>query len=94
MSPQRFRYSGYLRPITYIFDIGVFSLFSLQFGFDIKFGVFVLFHILAWIILAYKLGFYEVYRFTKVVRILISYSSTSCFVFTCGFFLLSAFLHR
>ena len=71
MSPQRFRYSGYLRPITYIFDIGVFSVLALQFNFSpLQWGYFVLFHILAWGILSIKLGFYEVYRVTKVVKIL------------------------
>lgn len=71
MSPQRFRYSGYLRPITYIFDISVFSILALQF--DIKpvdWGYFVGFHIIAWGILSIKSGFYEVYRITKVVRII------------------------
>ena len=70
MSPQRFRYSGYLRPITYIFDIAVFSVLALQFGFSVlQWGYFVFFHILAWGILSLKLEFYEVYRVTKVVKI-------------------------
>jgi len=71
MSPQRYRYSGYLRPITYIFDISVLSVVALQFGFSLlQWGCFVLFHALSWGILSVKLGFYEVYRITKVVRIL------------------------
>ena len=71
MSPQRFRYSGYLRPITYIFDIGVFSVLALQFSFSpLQWGYFVLFHIFAWGILSIKIGFYEVYRVTKFVKIL------------------------
>ena len=58
MSPQRFRYSGYLRPITYIFDIGVFSVLALQFSFSpLQWGYFVLFHIFAWGILSIKIGF-------------------------------------
>jgi putative colanic acid biosynthesis UDP-glucose lipid carrier transferase len=71
MAPGRFRYSGYLRPINYLYDIGVIGLLSLQFDLSPEqTGLFVLFHIIAWGILSIKSGFYEVFRFTKVVRVL------------------------
>ncbi|MGM0634654.1 MAG: exopolysaccharide biosynthesis polyprenyl glycosylphosphotransferase [Bacteroidota bacterium] len=64
------RYSGYLRPITYLIDLSLLSLFAIQFEFDSNaFLYFVLFNASAWVVLSFKTDFYEVYRFTKVVKI-------------------------
>ncbi|OYU81319.1 MAG: undecaprenyl-phosphate glucose phosphotransferase [Flavobacterium sp. BFFFF1] len=64
------RYSGYIRPFSYISDlliINIFSYFILSEIFSLYFEVFIS---LSWIIIALNLNFYEVYRFTKIVAIL------------------------
>lgn len=69
---RRGRYIRLLRPFTYVLDIGLLSLLAL-FWFSLslnEFLVFTLFNGLAWIILSLKSKFYEVYRFTKVIKIL------------------------
>ncbi len=69
---RRGRYIGFLRPFTYILDISIFSIFAL-FWFNLTLNellVFVVFNSIAWIILSLKTKFYEVYRFTKVIKIL------------------------
>ncbi len=64
------RYSGYIRPFSYILDLTVINLLS----FFILPELFHLlsFHIflsIAWIVIAINVGFYEVYRYTKVIEI-------------------------
>ena len=64
------RYSGYIRPFSYILDLTVINLLS----FFILPELFHLwsFHIflsIAWIAIAINIGFYEVYRYTKVIEI-------------------------
>jgi len=64
------RYSGYIRPFSYILDLTVINLLS-------YFILNELFHLLsfhvflsiAWIIISMNIGFYEVYRYTKVIEI-------------------------
>lgn len=66
------RYIGFLRPFTYLLDITIISLVAfwwLQLSIK-EVIVFTVFNALAWIILSLKSKFYEVYRFTKVVKIL------------------------
>lgn len=78
---KRGRYSGYLRPIAYLVDICIISLLALQFDFElVDFLNFVLYIMLGWIILSTKTKFYEIYRFTKVVKI-ISLSIQQSFLF-------------
>ncbi|TKS57062.1 exopolysaccharide biosynthesis polyprenyl glycosylphosphotransferase [Mesohalobacter halotolerans] len=69
---RRWRYIGYLRPIIYTFDISVICLVAIRLlELDIIESVyFCIFHALAWVILSLKTNYYEVYRFTKISRIL------------------------
>jgi putative colanic acid biosynthesis UDP-glucose lipid carrier transferase len=69
---RRKRYIGLLRPFTYFLDIAIVSVLAL-FWFELnnnEFLFFIIFNALAWIILSLKSKFYEVYRFTKVTKIL------------------------
>jgi len=69
---RRGRYIGFLRPLTYTLDISIFSIFAF-FWFNLSVNellVFVVFNSIAWVILSLKTKFYEVYRFTKVIKIL------------------------
>jgi putative colanic acid biosynthesis UDP-glucose lipid carrier transferase len=64
------RYSGYIRPFSYVLDLTVINTLSIVLlpeNFNVfTFHFFVSF---AWIILAYSTRFYEVYRYTKVFEI-------------------------
>jgi putative colanic acid biosynthesis UDP-glucose lipid carrier transferase len=64
------RYSGYIRPFSYILDLTVINLLSsflLPETFQsISFHFFISF---AWIVLSMNIGFYEIYRYTKVIEI-------------------------
>lgn len=65
------RYSGYIRPFTYLLDLIIINLFSYWFvPTELYSWYFVIFTSLSWIIIALNVQFYEVYRFTKVVSIL------------------------
>lgn len=69
---RRGRYIGFLRPFTYVVDIILLSLMA-TWWFRLTLNetlVFTAFNALAWIILSLKSKFYEVYRFTKVTKIL------------------------
>lgn len=69
---RRGRYIGFLRPITYLLDISIVSGFAL-FWFALTLNelvFFTIFNAIAWVILSLKSKFYEVYRFTKVTKIL------------------------
>lgn len=66
------RYSKYIRPISITIDcvmLTVLSLFFLK-NFSISLPYFVVYELLIWLSLAYFIGFYEVYRFTKPVEIM------------------------
>jgi len=65
------RYSGYLRPLSYVMDITIIILVS-GYMLDLAphylgFSVYVS---LIWIFTTHKTGFYEVYRFTTPIKIL------------------------
>lgn len=70
MFNRRGRYSGLLRPITYFIDLSIIGLLAYIF-FENKYqlSIFISYSYLAWIILSLLNNFYEVYRFTHVVRI-------------------------
>lgn len=64
------RYSAYIRPFSYILDLAVINLFAYLFLSEVIYSVyFAVFISMSWIIIALNIGFYEVYRFTKVVAI-------------------------
>lgn len=69
---KRYRYIGYLRPLIYCFDIVTISTLAIVF-LNLNFNesiYFVLTQSIVWIILSLKTKYYEVYRFTKVNKIL------------------------
>jgi len=64
------RYSGYIRPFSYLLDLAVINLFSFLMLSDAFCSpYFMVFISLSWVIIAINVGFYEVYRFTKAVEI-------------------------
>jgi putative colanic acid biosysnthesis UDP-glucose lipid carrier transferase len=65
------RYSGYIRPFSRLLDLIVIIFFTGYFSAIPVFEDFYVFFIsCAWFIIATNLGFYEVYRYTKVIAIL------------------------
>lgn len=64
------RYSGYIRPFSYFLDILIINFCAKVILWD-NFHDFPyhFFISLSWIIIAYNIGFYEVYRYTKVIQI-------------------------
>jgi len=65
------RYSGYLRPISYLIDLVIINLLALLYFFkSVDPYIFVLFISTSWIILSITSKFYEVYRYTREVTIL------------------------
>lgn len=65
------RYSGFLRPISYIIDLLIINLLAYQF-FELNFLFlnYVIFVSLAWIIISMRSNFYEIYRFTRLTKII------------------------
>ncbi|MGL5112862.1 MAG: exopolysaccharide biosynthesis polyprenyl glycosylphosphotransferase [Flavobacterium sp.] len=71
MKTKTGRYSGYIRPFSYVLDSGIIlgaTIYSTDLPFLSAYNL--VFLIVAWLIIASTLGFYEVYRYTKVVAIL------------------------
>ncbi|MEO6348710.1 MAG: undecaprenyl-phosphate glucose phosphotransferase, partial [Aquaticitalea sp.] len=65
------RYSGYLRPISYLIDLGIINGLAILYYFkNIDPVVFIGLMTLAWVMLSIFSKFYEVYRFTREVTIL------------------------
>lgn len=76
------RYSGYLRPTTFLVDWIILVILAYQFQFEAELWFyFSIFSIFTWMILSLKTDYYEVYRFTKTLRI-ISLSVTQYIVYT------------
>lgn len=71
MKTKTGRYSGYIRPFSYLIDLIIINVLALYiFPFhdnEIIYSIFISF---AWFTIAIYLGFYEVYRYTKVIAIL------------------------
>lgn len=65
------RYSGFLKPISYVIDLTIIHVLAAPF-FEDKFIFlnYIIFVTLAWIALSLKISFYEVYRFTHIQKIL------------------------
>jgi len=71
MKSKAGRYSVYIRPFTYVLDLLIINLFSCSLLPDSFLSLyFMIFVSLSWVIIAMNIGFYEVYRYTKVVAIL------------------------
>lgn len=71
MKTKTGRYSGYIRPFSYLIDliiINVLAIYIMPFHLNaVYYAIFISF---TWFIIAANLGFYEVYRYTKVIAIL------------------------
>ncbi len=65
------RYSGLLRPISYGIDLFIIHFFGYEFFQpQIPFFNFFVFISIGWILLSLRLGFYEIYRFTHLTKIM------------------------
>ncbi|WP_439152083.1 undecaprenyl-phosphate glucose phosphotransferase [Winogradskyella sp.] len=65
------RYSGYLRPISYLIDLSVINVVAILYLLDAKdLLVFAIFISIGWVLLSVYSRFYEVYRYTRPVNIL------------------------
>ncbi|MFT4643974.1 MAG: putative colanic acid biosynthesis UDP-glucose lipid carrier transferase [Urechidicola sp.] len=65
------RYSGYLRPISYFIDLLIINVFANSlFENHGHFLNYILFISLTWIFVSIKSNFYEIYRFTQIIKIL------------------------
>jgi putative colanic acid biosynthesis UDP-glucose lipid carrier transferase len=65
------RYSGYIRPFSYLIDLIIINVLAFYVFFFHSNQIIYSFLIsLAWLSIAIYLGFYEVYRYTKVIAIL------------------------
>ncbi|HLA55631.1 MAG TPA: undecaprenyl-phosphate glucose phosphotransferase [Flavobacterium sp.] len=65
------RYSKYIRPISIAFDLGVITFFCLYFfkEMNLDFQGYLLYQTTGWILIAYFIRFYSIYRFTTPVEI-------------------------
>lgn len=80
MISKQGRYSRYLRPVSYLIDLSIISVLAVQFNLSTPDLIsYIVFISIGWIVLSLKIDFYEVYRFTKVVKII-------SLVFMQGFF--------
>lgn len=71
MKTKTGRYSGYIRPFSYALDFAIIAFFTGFFSGIAAFEDYYLFFIgLAWFGIAAHLGFYQVYRYTKLITIL------------------------
>lgn len=87
------RYSGYLRPISYLIDLSIINGLAILYFFkDIDPKMFILFVSVSWIILSIYSGFYGVYRYTREVTIF-SLALRQMVFFTLIVFAFSGFYH-
>lgn len=64
------RFSGYIRPFSYFLDLIIVNSFSCLFiTNELLSPYFLIFTSFSWILIAFNVKFYDVYRFTKVVSI-------------------------
>lgn len=67
------RYSGFITPINYAIDLGIIHILAAPFFEDnFIFLNYIIFVSLAWLVLSFKINFYQVYRFTHIQQILSS----------------------
>jgi len=67
---KRGRYSGFIRPISYLIDLAIIYILAKQF-FQVteQFIYYIIFITVSWVIISMISNFYEIYRFTKGVKI-------------------------
>jgi putative colanic acid biosynthesis UDP-glucose lipid carrier transferase len=64
------RYSGYIRPFSYVLDLMIINFLAfVLFSDAFRQFYYPLFVCISWIIIAWNIGFYEVYRFTNAIEI-------------------------
>ncbi|SDG47682.1 undecaprenyl-phosphate glucose phosphotransferase [Psychroflexus sediminis] len=64
------RYSTYIRPASYLIDLAVLIFFASQFKFGLEMNIIFFSYVtVSWILLSLYSNFYEVYRYTKFVKI-------------------------
>ena len=87
------RYSGYLRPISYLIDLSIINGLAIIYFFkDIDPQMFILFVSVSWVILSIYSGFYGVYRYTREVTIF-SLALRQIVLFTLIIFAFAGFYH-
>ncbi|NEV94509.1 undecaprenyl-phosphate glucose phosphotransferase [Psychroflexus sp. YR1-1] len=88
------RYSGYIKPAIFSVDLAVLILFGSQFNFDFEMSLlFYGYLAISWILLSTYLEFYEVYRYTKLIKI-ISLTIAQAVLFTFIVFSFFGFFYR
>ena len=85
------KYSGYIRPFSYLIDLLIINFFAVYIAhFPENQILFLIVLNVGWIGIASDLGFYEVYRYTKVISILNCALKQACLfgfvVFALAFF--------
>ena len=67
---KRGRYSGFIRPISYGIDLAIIYILAKQF-FQVteQYIYYIIFITVSWVIISMISNFYEIYRFTKGVKI-------------------------
>ncbi len=71
MNLKEKKYSGYIRPFSYLIDLIIINVLAIYiFPFHDNGIVYSILISFAWFAIAVYLGFYEVYRYTKVIAIL------------------------
>jgi len=64
------RYSGYLRPISYVIDLAIIHILAYHFfSASFHFINYMVFITIGWIIFSLRSHFYEIYRFTRLTTI-------------------------
>lgn len=70
MNPRQGRYSIFIRPISYFIDMAIVSLLALSFQLDSKHYIYYIgFVAIGWLFLSFLSKFYEIFRFTKMTKI-------------------------
>ena len=71
MNIKEKKYSGYIRPFSYLIDLIIINLLAFYiFPFHENKIIYSLLISFGWLFIAFYLGFYEVYRYTKAISIL------------------------
>lgn len=71
MNLKEKKYSGYIRPFSYLIDLFIINALAFYiFPFHENKIIYSFFISFGWVIIAINSGFYEVYRYTKVISIL------------------------
>lgn len=64
------RYSGYIRPFTCVLDVVIINAVALWWLPDVNNTVIYHLYIsIAWLFIAWRVGFYEIYRYTKIISV-------------------------